>query len=98
MVTRQPVRAGTFYPASPEDCAAEADRLVAHVPEAVSDPIGGIAPHAGWNFSGPTAGRLFRALKESGKPFETVLFFGAVHTSASFANALHPGGAWRTPL
>jgi len=97
MTVRKPVRAGSFYPADPGACARDASRAVEGSAPPVTDPLGGIAPHAGWVFSGHTAGRLFRVLKDSGKPFSSFLFFGAVHT-ASPTNALFPEGAWETPL
>ena len=97
MAARPPVRAGTFYPADPDACAREAALYTDGATEPLADPIGGIAPHAGWVFSGYTAGRIFRALKDSGKAFSSFLFFGAAHT-ATFQNALYPAGAWDTPL
>jgi AmmeMemoRadiSam system protein B len=95
---RRPVRAGTFYPADGASCASEIDRFLEAEGGPVADPLGGIAPHAGWIFSGPTAGRVFRALRDSGKSFSRFLFFGAVHTAGGFTHALWPEGAWETPL
>lgn len=95
---REPVRAGSFYPGDADACAREADRCLAAGGTAPEGLLGGIAPHAGWAFSGPTAGRLFRALADAPRPFRSVLFFGAVHTAGAVAPALHPEGAWRTPL
>ncbi len=98
METREPVRAGSFYPAGAKACAEQVDAFTEGPASPVADPLGGIAPHAGWVFSGPTAGKLFKALKDSGEPFSSFLFFGAVHAAFLEGAALYPGGAWRTPL
>ncbi|MHC5080468.1 MAG: AmmeMemoRadiSam system protein B [Planctomycetota bacterium] len=98
MTVRTPVRAGTFYPAHPDVCAQEIDGHLAGEVPVLRDVLGGLAPHAGWSFSGPTAGRLFRTLRDGGKTYDAFLLFGAVHTAIGFTNALYPEGAWETPL
>ena len=57
----------------------------------------GIAPHAGWMFSGPTAGKVFRVFKDRSQPHVFILF-SATHSSTSPHPVLYPEGQWDTPL
>ncbi|MGI6368339.1 MAG: AmmeMemoRadiSam system protein B [Anaerolineae bacterium] len=98
MWIRKPRVAGLFYPSR----ASEIRSLV-EAWQRESSPtvglslVGGVVPHAGWVYSGSTAMRLYAALA-AGRPVETVLLYGAVHTPGVYAAAVYPQGAWRTPL
>jgi MEMO1 family protein len=99
MSIRFPSVAGMFYPAQEAACRHQvAACLRGAGPLAVQKPVlGGIVPHAGWTFSGPTAGRLFGALAGQSAP-ETIVLFGAVHSWGVTAASLYAAGSWRTPL
>lgn len=90
--TRRPVVAGAFYP-------GRRDALEKTVAACVGDrapapAVGGIVPHAGYVYSGPTAGTFFAAVDVPGR----VILLGPKHTYAGVEYALWPGGAWETPL
>jgi AmmeMemoRadiSam system protein B len=100
MTVRDPRVSGAFYPRSREACVREMDAVLRRAAETAGDastPFGGIAPHAGWSFSGPTAARVYDALRRAGD-FDTFLLFGAVHTWGVGRAAIFPEGAWLTPL
>ncbi len=101
MEKRPPQVAGMFYPSSAAECAAEIDQAVSASPgpalEPGREPVGGIVPHAGWSYSGPTAARVYRALA-GGFGFETFLVFGAVHSWGVNRPSVCDGGSWITPL
>jgi AmmeMemoRadiSam system protein B len=99
MAVRLPSVAGMFYPAEEAACRRQVVACLGHVPPApLPRPIqGGVVPHAGWTYSGPTAGRVFAALAAQGAP-ETVVLAGAVHSWGVSRASLYGSGAWRTPL
>ena len=99
MPVRSPVVAGMFYPAQERACRREIEKYVREgEPFHFERPIqGGIVPHAGWSFSGFTAGRTFAALATQGAP-ETVILFGAVHSWGVDRPSMYGSGAWQTPL
>lgn len=65
-VVRPSVLAGSWYPGRTAELAAAVDRCL--VPGAVPPPAGrpliALAPHAGYAWSGPTAGRLYARLRD----------------------------------
>ena len=98
--TRKMSWAGRFYPAREETCRRQlavcTDYDASDVLEHAS-PLAGIVPHAGWDFSGPTAGKVFSYMKQYGAP-QTFMLFGAVHRMAARSPVLYGAGAWDTPL
>jgi len=99
MPTRYPTVAGMFYPADRESCLRQVRACLGGAREAQVERViqGGVVPHAGWTFSGPTAGRVFAALKSQGEP-ETMVLLGAVHSWGVSAASAYGSGSWRTPL
>ncbi len=92
--------AGGFYPVK----SSEVDRMISHftegsVPglEEVDKLVGAVAPHAGWVYSGPTAGKVFGALRDYSKP-KLAVCFGAVHIMGVHRATILAKGEWRTPL
>lgn len=63
---RPSVLAGTWYPGRPAELAAAVDRCLVPgtVPPPAGRPLIALAPHAGYAWSGPTAGRLFARLRD----------------------------------
>lgn len=98
MPVRHPTVAGMFYPQGESACRQKVEAcLDVEVKEVEGTIWGGMVPHAGWDFSGPTAGHVFSAL-DSGAPPETFLLFGAIHRGGVSAPSLYGAGAWHTPL
>lgn len=98
MEVRYPAVAGSFYPADGE--------LVDMLEKFFSDLGGegrkrritaGVAPHAGYVFSGYTASRTYKAIFEDGLP-ETFVILGPNHTGLGSPIAVYPEGEWLTPL
>ncbi len=89
---RSPVVAGQFYPADEESLRRELASYV--VPAERERYRGGLCPHAGYVYSGPTAGELFARLDVP----SVVVLLGPKHHGAGAPYAVWPAGAWRTPL
>jgi hypothetical protein len=89
--------AGGFYPASPEALRRKVEGYLAAADEV---PLPGrlvavIAPHAGYDYSGPCAGWAYRQLE--GSDFESVVLVGG-HSDALPYASVYASGAYRTPL
>lgn len=93
--TRPSVFAGRFYPASRPQCERMLDDMARPVSTS-GRPVGGIVPHAGWVYSGPTAALAIAAVGRA-QP-ETVVLFGAAHVLSANDASLYPNGRWETPL
>lgn len=109
MKIRKPFRAGSFYPASRSECIELLEMCVSKDSPQTSSIEGlqcihaGIIPHAGWIYSGPTAGKVFSCIKEKigsiqQEPTATFLIYGAVHVWGAEVPSLYPEGYWETPL
>jgi hypothetical protein len=95
---RQPGVAGSFYPADPKALTAMIDEMLAHatVPQ-ITDPIlAVVAPHAGYQFSGPVAAYTYAALK--GRKFSRVVVIAPSHFEAFDFTSVYDGDAYVTPL
>ena len=102
---RLPARAGSFYPATRKSCElelaacrAKATRLPAELSgSGVRRIFGGVVPHAGWSYSGPTALAVFDALAIARPRPETAILFATSHRSDVHVPSLQASGAWRSP-
>ncbi|NPA48092.1 MAG: MEMO1 family protein [Thermococci archaeon] len=95
---RYPAAAGSFYPSdeSLREMLGEFFRDIGE--EGDSRRVtAGVAPHAGYVFSGYTASRTYRAMFEDGLP-ETFVILGPNHTGLGSPIAVYPEGKWITPL
>jgi len=99
---RLPVRAGSFYPADPQELRRLIERLGQDARSVQQDlpenqPLRALVlPHAGYPYSGPTAAHAARVL--SGRQFEKVLLMGPDHF-VGIRNAAVPAvQAFQTPL
>jgi len=91
-MVRQPSVAGKFYTHDPEKLRAE---LSAMMPQGeTSRVIGIIAPHAGYIYSGKTAGRVYGLIRVP----DTVVVLCPNHTGLGAPAALSPSEGWLTPL
>jgi AmmeMemoRadiSam system protein B len=105
---REPARAGSFYPASEsacraaiQTCAAEAGSLPPRLLEWHADGgalYGGIAPHAGWAYSGPCAWLTAAALMRQQRSVATAVIFATTHRREVCVPSVQARGRWKTPL
>lgn len=97
MRTRRAAVAGTFYPGAPSELSEEVRRfLEGGAGEPLSDVGVGVSPHAGYVYSGPTAGVCFAALRHR-KPRRVVLL-GCSHRYRFPGPALGGYDAFESPL
>jgi len=94
---RRPAVAGIFYPRDAETLASQLDRYLAEVkPAPVARLRGIVAPHAGYEFSGPVAAVAYKQLE--GRDVNTVIVMAPSHY-AYFEGASIPAvDAYETPL
>lgn len=95
---RQPGVAGGFYPADPKALAAMIDDMLAHAtPPPITDPIlAVVAPHAGYQYSGPVAAYTYATLK--GRKFSRVVVIAPSHYVAFDFTSVFDGDAYATPF
>ncbi|MBW2055988.1 MAG: AmmeMemoRadiSam system protein B [Deltaproteobacteria bacterium] len=99
MALRKPDYAGSWYPASPEQCRREIERYEERARELSVTPdetVGGIVPHAGWYYSGEVACAVLKSIARWSSP-ETVVIFG-MHLGPASDHVIMAEGAWETPL
>ncbi len=99
MAVRPMAVADAFYEGDPHRCEKALRRCIGDYvpPERLGRVVGGVVPHAGWVYSGPTAAKLFATLRKHTQP-ETVVFFGAVHQWGVTRLTIDAHSAWATPL
>ena len=87
-----------WYPASQSGCVAEITKFVAGVKPlpAGTKVYGGIAPHAGWYFSGRAAAKVYYLAAQAMQP-QVVCVFGG-HLGGGSPPLLAAEDAWETPL
>ena len=90
---REPAVAGQFYGAEPAKLSAELDDLIP-VRGSGSRFYGALVPHAGYMYSGKTAGAVYA---EIALP-PAVILLGPNHTGMGSPGAVWARGAWKTPL
>jgi len=94
---RPPAVAGMFYPGDPEELsAALRDLLGRSTPGTPAGIRGVIAPHAGYAYSGMTAGRAYGRL--GGGHYDTVVVIAPSHREYFEGVSVYPGRAYSTPL
>jgi hypothetical protein len=95
---RQAGVAGGFYPADPKVLAATIDEMLAHVAEPpITDRIlAVVAPHAGYQYSGPVAAYTYAALR--GRKFSRVVVIAPSHYESFGFSSVFEGDAYVTPL
>jgi hypothetical protein len=95
---RQAAVAGSFYPADPKVLSAMIDDLLAKVtvPQ-ITDPIlAVVAPHAGYEYSGPVAAYTYAQLK--GHKYARVVVIAPTHYVSFDFSSVYDGDAYVTPL
>jgi AmmeMemoRadiSam system protein B len=99
MNLRKSVFSGSWYPSDPQACEAQIHRfLEAEKDRSVSltNPVGGIVPHAGWTFSGSIACNVVHRLARAASPQVVVVFGMHLHPRSPYY--IMPEGAWETPF
>ena len=91
---------GMFYPAEPEELRRAVAALIGRPGGKPAGGEGGlrgiVAPHAGYMYSGPTAGAAYARL--AGRRVDTVVVAAPSHREAFAGVSVYPGDAYETPL
>lgn len=96
---REPAVAGLFYPDDPRALRAAVSRHVAEAAEPTGPaPRAVIAPHAGYRYSGATAGAAYRAVADRRGRIDRVVLAGPAHRVPVPGVGVSTARAWRTPL
>lgn len=95
---RKPAVAGQFYPAAPEALRRAAQQ---YIDESGIDPAPGnvttiVSPHAGYVYSGPTAGHAYARI--AGKQPGRVIVMGCSHHFPIDTASVYTSGSFETPL
>ena len=90
---REPAVAGRFYPGTREELVEE---LLSFMPgeRAPAGFFGALVPHAGYMFSGKTAGAVYSRVSLP----PSVIILGPNHTGRGAPGSVWASGSWRTPL
>jgi len=90
--------AGSFYPSDPAALTAMIDGMLANASTpAVNGPIlAVVAPHAGYQYSGPVAAFTYAALK--GHKYSRVVVIAPSHFEGFDFTSVYDGDAYATPL
>ncbi len=98
MKARQAAVAGQFYPAETATLERTVTELLAAAPAGDDDAKAIIAPHAGYQYSGPTAAHAYRLLEGRRERIRRVVLLGPAHRVYLKGMALPSVGAFTTPL
>ncbi|MCX5769823.1 MAG: AmmeMemoRadiSam system protein B [Candidatus Hydrogenedentes bacterium] len=98
MNTRKPAVAGQFYPLDPKTLQRMVEQYLAQSEvEPQPDRVAAVvAPHAGYIYSGPTAGFAYTRLR--GKKPERIILLGTSHRYSIPGASVYSSGAFQTPL
>ena len=96
-VARKPAVAGQFYPGDADRLREMVRRFIADssVRPAPEETVAIVSPHAGYVYSGATAGYAYARVK--GKRPKRVLLLGSSHRYHIATAAVFPRGAFETP-
>lgn len=95
---RKPAVAGTFYPASSSELLRTIATMFSEVEKVAIEgrPLGLIAPHAGYPYSGKTAAKAFKLLE--GEDYDTVVIISPSHTVFFRGCSVYSGAGYQTPI
>ncbi|MBD3220770.1 AmmeMemoRadiSam system protein B [bacterium] len=97
--TRQPVLAGAWYPADPDRLRDRIDGYLAGAePDRMppGEPTVALVPHAGYEYSGPTAGKAYGLLR--GRRYDAVFVLAPSHRAYLDRPALPGAEVFASPL
>lgn len=94
-----PAVAGIFYPADADELRRQVQCFLAEGrPGRVPAPKALIAPHAGYIYSGPTAGQAYAQLQQIAHRIRRVVLLAPSHRAAFSGLACSQADSFRTPL
>jgi len=96
---RRSVLAGSWYPGSARTLRADIEQYLRNVPAPKPpdrDPVGLIAPHAGYIYSGQVAAYAYRQVIDHF--YDAVVLIGPSHRSAFRGVSVYAQGGFETPL
>lgn len=93
---REPAVAGSFYPKDPRQLSELVQSFFSE--ESFDCPKAIIAPHAGYIYSGPTAGKVYERLQGARDRINRVILLGPSHRVAFKGIAAPTSTSFRTPL
>ncbi len=95
---REPVVAGTFYPAGKVELSSILDEYLSEIESPIVEKYvrGLIVPHAGYQFSGWVAAYGYKTL--IGQDIDTVILIGPSHHEYFEGVSVYPEGFYKTPL
>jgi len=96
MTTRKRVLPQGWYPGSPKECVSEIDGFLQGFDAPQGEWLGGVAPHAGWYFSGRAAARVVKTLSGS-TGIDRVVVYGG-HLPGGRDPIIYTEDSWETPL
>ncbi len=94
---REPAVAGLFYPGDAAKLAQTIEGLLAAAPEHHIERLRGlVCPHAGYEYSGPTAAIAYKLL--AGRDVQTVVVMGPSHYALWQGACIPKADVYQTPL
>jgi len=95
---RHPAVAGTFYPNKPMTLQQSVAQYIDAAHTISAKPKAIIAPHAGFIYSGPVAGSIYKTLAQRSSQITRVVLLGPSHRLAFSGCALSSADIYVTPL
>jgi MEMO1 family protein len=96
MNKRKRVLPAGWYPYTDAECVGDISHFLKGFAVPQGEWTGGIAPHAGWFYSGRAAARVFYSLSKSAHPDRVVIYGG--HLGAGQNPVVYCEDCWETPL
>lgn len=95
---REPHVAGQFYSSNVQQLKKAVEMYLSHAPKVPgAEPIGLVAPHAGYVYSGQIAADAYR--QAQGHDYDIVVILGTNHTRPGFSGvSIYAKGGFKTPL
>lgn len=90
---RNPIVAGQFYPGAPKGLQEQVAKFMEQAPSPQGPTLLAMAPHAGYVFSGPVAGKTLGEAELA----RDILLLGPNHTGRGTPFSVWNNGAWNIP-
>lgn len=104
MSIRHTTVAGSFYPGEAQAINLKLKKIHESELERINrkiqprEIIGGIVPHAGYDYSAPEAIHFFHFLRNSSKPFDTFFILNPCHFGSTHDLSMDAHDSWETPM
>jgi MEMO1 family protein len=95
---RKSAVSGTFYPSDPSELKLIVADFLSYEHDFTAPPRAIIAPHAGYIYSGPIAGKIYGPLKKYHSKFNRIILIGPAHRIPVQGLALSSAEYFETPL